>query len=798
MEREDRMVKSYIFEKCSPRVAALREKVLGAPQICTERAYLMTESYKKTEGEPKVFQRVKAMDHILQNMSVGIDDGEIIVGRSTSKSRGAPLNPELQWKWYLDEIDELSTRQWDRCAPITDDEKVKMRECLPYWEGKTPAEHWIPNADPVALKNQETSAFVSLAGVAMHLAHSSVDYEKAINVGLEGIKKEIDDELAKMPAPAQNKRDYLEAAKITLDAVIKFANRYADLAQEMALKETDNKRRAELLSIAEVCRNVPAKPARSFHEALQSMWFVNIGLRVEAPALGITFGRPDQFLFPFFNADIKSNKITKEYARELLALTLVKMNDMAMVMSGVQVESLGGFPTMAGITIGGVTKDGKNAVNELSYLILEAETQVGLTVDEVIIRIGEETPAEFIEKACAANKLMRGKLKFVSDYTVIKQMTAEGRPVEIARDYILAGCFTPTVPAVCFDTTAGSINGMLVLELALNNGVSRMTGEQIGPKTGDPRQFMNMDDVLEALKIQVEAIIEPGLTLHRQYRELYTKFVPQPFQSILFEGCVQKGLDFADGLNAPHLREGYGLAGIVDMADALAGLKLAVFDKNIVTMPELIDALDKNFEGHEQLQQFLKNAPKFGNDIPYVDDLANTVIDTFDSEVKKFRGYKGAEVALAGATGTAHLLTGTTVGATPDGRNAGDPLAEGGVSPHQGQNQAGVTSTFNSVSRLNHVKLPAGSVFNMRINPSALKDDAKVKKFASMLRTYCKLGGFHAQFNIVDGAILRKAQQEPDNYRDLVVRVATYSAVFTELSKQLQDDIIKRTEFEHL
>ena len=632
----------------------------------------------------------------------------------------------------------------------------------------------------------------------MHLAHSSVDYEKAINIGFEGIKKEIDDELAKTPATENVKRDYLEAAKITLDAVIKFANRYAALAREMAEKETDDKRRAELLSIADTCRNVPAKPAGSFHEALQSMWFVNIGLRVEAPALGITFGRPDQFLFPFYAADIKSGKITKEYARELIALTLVKMNDMAMVMGGDQVESLGGFPTMAGITIGGVTKDGKSAVNELSYLILEAETQVGLTVDEVIIRIGEDTPDDFIEKACAANKLMRGKLKFISDYTVIRQMTAEGRPIEIARDYILAGCFTPTVPSVCFDTTAGSLNGMLMLELALNNGVSRVTGEQIGPKTGDPRKFTSMDDVLEALKKQVEAVIGPGITLHRQYKALYTEFVPQPFQSILFDGCVQKGLDFTNGLSAPYLREGYGLAGIVDMGDALAGLKLAVFDKKVVTMSELIDALDKNFEGYEQLQQFLKNAPKFGNDLPYVDDLANMVIDIYDAEFKKFRGFKGAEAALAGATGTAHFLAGATVGATPDGRNAGEPLAEGGVSPHQGRNQAGVTSTFNSVSRLNHVKLPAGSVFNMRINPSALKDDTKIKKFASMLRTYCKLGGFHAQFNIVDGAVLRKAQQEPDKYRDLVVRVATYSAVFTELSKQLQDDIIERTEFEQL
>lgn len=787
-----------LFEECSPRVAELRKKVLGAPQICTERAALMTESYKQTEGEPFVFRRVKAMAHILQNMTIGIEDGEIIVARSTSKGRGGPLIPELQWKWYLNEIEDLSTRQWDRCAPISDAEKRIMRDCLPYWEGKTPVEHWLSNSNPVALKNQESGAFICMGGVAMHLAHTSVDYEKVLNEGLNSLIKEIDRELVTSTESDQDKKDYLQAAKITLDAMIRFAGRYADLAEKMAESEKDATRRKELLSIAEVCRHVPAHPARSFHEALQSMWFVNIGLRIEAPALGITFGRPDQFLYPFYESDIKKVVITREYARELIALTLVKMNDMAIVMGGDQVESLGGFPTMAGITIGGVTIDGKNAVNDLSHLILEAEVQVGLTVDEVIIRIGEDTEQEFIEKACEANKVLRGKLKFVSDYTVIRQLVAEGRPLEIARNYILAGCFTPTVPAVCFDTTAGSINGMLLLELALNNGMSRMSGERLGPATGDPRMFGSFDDVLDALRQQVQAVIEPGISLHRQYKELYTQFVPQPFHSILFDGCVQKGLDLANGLSAPYLREGYGLAGIVDMGDALAGLKLAVFDRKIVSMTELLDALDKNFDGYAPLHQFLKNAPKFGNDNEYVDELVNTVIDMVDVEMKKFRGYKGAELALAAATGTAHLMAGRTIGATPDGRKAGEPLAEGGISPHQGRNKSGITATFNSVARVNHVKLPAGSVFNMRINPSALKDETRVRKFASMLKTYCKRGGCHAQFNIVDGQMLREAQREPDKYRDLVVRVATYSAVFIELSKQLQDDIIERTEFEHL
>ena len=786
------------FRKCTKRVEKLRAMVIGDPEVCVERARLMTESYKQTEGEPTVIRRAKAMYYVMENMPIRIDEGELIVGNSTSKHRGGMLIPELQWKWYLDEIEILSTRQWDRCAPISEQEKQVMRECLPYWEGKTPEEVWAQGGDPVAMRNRDNTVFVSCAGMAFHLAHSSVDFYKCIYKGFEELKKEIREEIAATDPAEEVKITYLSACIITLDAVICFANRYADLAEDMAEKEPDEKRREELLEIAQVCRRVPAFPARSFREGLQSMWFVDLGLRIEGPALGITFGRPDQFLYPLYKADMDSGKLNEVDAEELIALTLVKMNDMAMLMSTATVDTLGGFPTMAGITLGGLTPDGKNAVNELSWQFLEAETQVSLTVDEVIIRIAEETPMDFIERACEANKIMRGKLKFASDYTVIKQYLSEGRPIEMARDYIVAGCFTPTSPGSAYDTTAGSINVSMLLEFALNNGVSRITGEKWGVETGDPRDFKSIEDVLDALKKQVEAVIEPGLTLHSQYKALYTKMTPQPYQSILFDNCLKTGIDIADGLTAPHFREGYGLLGLVDTADALAGLKKVVFDDKRFTMSEVIDALDKNFEGYDELKQYLIMAPKFGNGLDYVDDLANRVVDIFYDEIKKYHGYKGAVLSLAAASGTSHLGGGMLVGATSDGRMASEPLAEGGISPHQGRNKSGITGTFNSVSHVNHTKLAAGSVFNLRINPSTLKNDDKVEKFAALLKAYCRKGGYHAQFNIVDTDTLRAAQEEPDKYRDLVVRVATYSALFTELSRQLQDDIITRSGMEEL
>lgn len=648
--------------------------------------------------------------------------------------------------------------------------------------------------DPVALKNQEYGAFISIGGVAMHLAHTAVDYEKVLRLGLEGIKEQIAEELKK-PAD-DDKRTYLEGAVIAMNAVVAFANRYAELAKEKAAIEENPARRMELESIAETCRWVPAYPARNFHEAIQSMWFVHLGLRMEAPALGITLGRPDQFLYPFYLKDIEQGIITKEQALEELALLFVKMNDMAVVMGAEQVESLGGFPTMAGITIGGVTPEGENAVNELSYLILEAEQMVGLTVDEVIIRVADKTPLRFIEEACRANKRMRGKLKFVGDRTAIEQFTSYGRPIEMARDYILAGCFTPTIPYRCFDTSASTINVLFLLELALNDGVSRITGEQVGPKTGDPRKFKSMDDVLAAFRTQFDTALSHGIRLHDQYKEQYTKYVPQPFQSILFDGCIETGKDFADGLlTGIYAREQHGIAGLINVGDSLAGLKKAVFDEKIVTMEEMIDALDKNFDGYDELLYILRHAPKFGNDIEYVDDLTNMVLDICQDVIKQYTGYKGATSVLCASTGTANMDLGRKVGATPEGRKAGEALAEGGVSPHQGRNKTGITATFNSVARLHHTAIPGGSVFNMRINPDVLKDDEKVHKFAVMLKTFFENGGFHAQFNTVDGEMLKDAQRNPEKYKDLVVRVATYSALFTELSKSLQDNIIERTEF---
>jgi pyruvate-formate lyase len=370
--------------------------------------------------------------------------------------------------------------------------------------------------------------------------------------------------------------------------------------------------------------------------------------------------------------------------------------------------------------------------------------------------------------------------------------------VEYARDYAVVGCFTPSVPAVSYDTSAAMVNLPLMLELALNNGVSRLNGEQLGLRTGDPRQFKSYNEVWEAYTKQVESFIPTGILLRNADRQTYADYAPCPFLSSLFSKCVETGRDVANGGTAPYSTEGHGLVGSPNVGDSLAAIKKIVFEDKKFTMKQLIDALDNNFSNMDDLLNALKSAPKFGNDDDYVDSIVNEVLTHASNQIRQYQGISGTRPSVAASAGTGHLGLGTSVGALPDGRKAREPLSEGGISPHQGRNISGPTSTMRSVAKLDHLKLTGGSVFNMRFNPDVVKDSVKLRKFASLIRTFCESGGYLVQFNIIDADTLRDAQKNPQQYRDLLVRVATYSAYFVELSPRLQNDIIARTEFQEI
>lgn len=789
-------------ERNNSRVGKLRAGMLRKPEICVERACLWTESYKETESEPSIIRRAKALKHVLKNMTVIIEDGELIVGRTTSKRRGCMIFPEVQWEWFIEEKDLLSTREWDTIGPISDEEKSILVECLPYWKGKCTFEKWnarLPE-DVVRIHNKLFSTGTgSMSGV--HWGHETIDYERLLRVGLRGIKDDVNNRMAQLDltdVDDYSKWLFLRAVNITLDATIDFAARYADLARDMAGKEKDSRRKAELEKIADTCARVPLNPAGSFQEALQSIWLVHIAVRIEGWGPGLSFGRVDQYLFPYYEKDVNEGNITRNDAKELLSLFLVKVNDLAPVMATFAVETLGGFPTMVSMTIGGVDRKGYDAVNELTCLFLESDTEVSLNAEEITARISRKNSDAYLRKACETANLLKGKLKFVSDETIIRQLLGEGRPAEHARDYVLAGCFTPGVPGRSLDVTAGTINLPFIFELALNNGISRISGEQLGLKTGDPRKFKSYDEVWEAYKKQVEHVIPRLVTSRNIDVGLYADLLQCPLMSSLHEGCIEKGRDILNGGTYPWAREAHGFSGLPNVGDSLAAIKKVVFEDKIAAMDQLIDALEADFKGYDFILRSLEKAPKFGNNDDYVDTIVNDIIIHFDEVLADYRGIFGKKPGIAAATGTMHLLMGKMVGALPDGRKAGEPFAEGGISPHQGRNVSGPTATLMSVAKLDHLKMTGGSVLNMKFNPDVFGDDLKIKKFMSMLRAYCENGGFHVQFNIISSDTLRDAQKHPEKYRDLLVRVATYSSYFAELSPKMQDDIIARMEFQQI
>jgi len=784
----------------SPRVQELRDKIVNAmPEVCLERASLMTESYRKTEGQPEITRRAKALYKILSEMSIGIGDGELIVGKATSKLRGGPLLPEIQWGWYLEEMDLISTRNWDRFTPLSDEDKKKMKQFLPYWKGKALYDRWHAMCPRDALDLAGVIyAAPAFCTINANLAHVGID-GTILCKGLVGVRKGVEEQIARLN-PARDadfdKILFFNAVGTAIDAVFNFAGRYSSLAKDLAAHEMNDRRKAELMRIAETCSRVPAEPARDFYEALQSLWFIYLALMNEAWGYGIGFGRPDQYLFPFYEKDLREEKMTKEEARELLELFYIKLNSLLTPQGSEAVQTFAGFAIWANITLGGTTQEGRDAVNELTYLFLDVEENVRLMSEDLIIRVHRNNPEDYVLRAVEVLRTIRGKFKFVNDEITIQQLMKDGKPIERARDYVMAGCITPTIPGFSHDIPGCMFNLPLMLELALNNGVWKRTGERIGPPTGDPKGFESFEDLFKAYKTQLEHFFPMAVTLRNVDRRLYAQYCPTPLQSALYPKCIERGVDITSGGAVPYSSQAVMAMGAPNVADALAAVKKTVFEDKTISMEDLLHALDQDFEGQGEILQLLGSCPKFGNDDDYVDSIICEILDHFSKEAAKYESAFGILGNAAALALTSNIPLGAVVGALPDGRRSGAPFADGGISPCQGRNTSGPTSTMRSVAKIDHAMLTGGCVLNMRFNPEALQTEEKRKKFAALIRTFFETGGSFVQFNIVDTETLREAQRNPAKYKDLLVRVSTYSAYFVELSPELQGDIIARLEIQ--
>lgn len=778
------------------RAEKLRDLMLEKPAVCTERAYYLTESWKETEGYPAPIRRSRALKNILEHMTIVIHPGELLVGNHTSKVRGGALMPELSSEWILEELDTLSVREYDPYLDLTADEKDRMRDCVSYWRGKSlrdQMEHRIPEElrayDHVAVSS------VGFCENGHYPAHVAIDYALLLREGLRGMTEKIHARRAQLSyADPDNMHRFemLKAMEESYEAVRIFARRYAQLAKQLAEKETDQTRKAELLELERICTKVPYEPAESFREAMQSCWFVYVALMLEGWGAGMSMGRMDQYLYPYYEKDKKSGTITDDEVRELISLMMIKMNAVINPQDKIVATMMTGSPCMQGITIGGCTREGEDAVNDLSYLILDAEGAVGLTGEDIVVRIHEKNEDRFVKEACRVARDLSGKLKFVSDETTIRALVQTGISEADANEYISTGCHNPTIPAKTHDIGGSSFNYPLILELVLNHGKVRATGEQLGLDLGEPSDFQTFDAFLDAFEKQFEYVMERLFYFKNADLKLYTQY-PCPLLSSFYDGCIEDGADIYDYLIPTTHTSAF--AGAPNVGDSLAVIKKTIYEDRSLTWKRMLALLDHNLEGDPEAVALIRRVPKFGNNDPYVDDLFRDVLARSCDFLHTHQAYGGVKTMAACLAMTISVAFGHITGALPDGRKADLPLAEGGISPYQGRNISGVSSTLASVANLDQIKLSHGSILNMRISKKAVETEQNLEKLADLLRVFCETGGDLVQFNFIDTATLRAAQEHPEAYRDLLVRVATYSAYFVELSKELQEDIIARFEF---
>ncbi|MFC1986560.1 glycyl radical protein [Chloroflexota bacterium] len=785
------------------RVKKRKEECLTAiPHVCAERSRLVRQSCEETEGQPAVIRRAKLFEKMLQGLSIVIRDGELIVGSQSKYIQGSSPPLDYAPKPFVKMLNaqKLTVTSEVVEAFITEEERMSLLEDAQYWDGRAPGDvlREIVREEVTEQLDDYMETHLFNWQFERPVSGRNIDFAKVINQGLDGVLREIREELESVDLSIRGsweKYEFLKAGIICCEAVINFASRYARLARELADREIDVVRKRELERIAEVCQWVPANPARTFHEALQSFWFAFLAMNLEGTVHTDTPGRIDQYLYPLYEEDIRAGRITRQEASELLGCLWVKFNEM-MAVEGEQVQQHSQGSMSHDITICGVTRDGNDATNELSFLLLEVTRQMKLVRPPLYIRYHNTLSKELLVKAVETNRDNgAGNPCFLNDAPTLLKFTDSGVPLTDARDWIAQGCVLSAIGGGYAGGEEVMFNTPKVFELALNNGIDPRTGKQLGLATGDPKGFTSYEELYGAFMKQFEHTVELAAKVIRVGDQARSELFGQPFSSILMNDCIKKGRDFHQGgLRYPQIRLKWAHIGHQNVADGLTAIKKLVFDEKKLTMAEILDALAVNFKGKEELRQMLLAAPKYGNDDDYADDIWNEVsldVGRIQSKQLDFDGYP-MYICRGGASG--HWWAGKYVGALPDGRKAWEATADGNVSPVQGRDVKGPTAILLSATKVNQLEHAMGVVLNMKIMPRVVRTRDGITKVLSLIRTYFDRGGWHVQFNMVDREMMLEAQKHPEQYRQLMVRVGGYSAYFVELSREVQDEIIGRTE----
>ena len=783
--------------KLTERCERLRDRLIRTdPIICPERAVLWTESYRQTESEPPVIRAAMALKHTLSNMTIHIYDDELLVGNQGSALRAAPMHPQINL-WFLNELDQFEKRTSSRFL-ISEDAKQKLRSVESYWRGKTVYERTMALLPQEAVDCMDSKVFTCSYTLTKGTGHFLLNFEKVLKVGFNGIKRECEEHLSKLDYVEPEDFDKISVYKaviIACEAVEIFAGRYAALAEQMAQTEQDETRRQELLRIASNCRQVPANPPRDFYEATQCVWFQQLIAQIESDGTGLSIGRLDFFLYPFYKADVDKGTLTPEFAGELMDSFWLKCGEIIEVWNEDDTRYFGGHPISQTITLGGTDEKGNDSVNDLTDICLDTTMRVRMPQPSVCCRVHAGSDERFLHKCAEVIRVGLGMPAMYNDEIAIPSLMNRGVSLEDARrNWGVAGCVEMGLQGqMCHFANSGYFNLVKCLELTLNGGYDELTKKQVGPVTPKGEEITSYEQFVDCFQQQFRYYMRRMTEITNVVNTMHARWITLPYITAFTEDCVGRGKEVHDG-GAKYNHDGPQGVGIADVADSFAAVKKLVFEEGSLSMPELMAAIHANFEGYEDLRiALLKDAPKYGNNIPYVDEIARKILTFFATEVGQYRNLRGGWFVPGQYSNSANVPFGEDCAATPNGRLANTPIAEA-CSPSHGSEHNGPTQAALSVAHLDHVLFTNGTQYNQKYHPNALKGETGLSALVGIIRSFFEAGGFHIQFNVVSAETLRKAQKDPEKYRDLVVRVAGYTAFFVDLNKQIQDDIIDRTE----
>ena len=773
-----------------------KQSVDTQPFITIERAKLITEGYKKYEGSVEIpVLRALAFKHYMENRTLCINDGELIVGEKGDSPQSTPTYPELCCH-TMEDLDIMDKREIISFKVSDEVKKIHEEEIIPFWKNRQIRQKIVNSMEKEWLDCYEAGIFTEFMEQRApgHTVCGGSIYKK----GFLDFKNEIEEEISKLDfindSNAYDKKAQLEGMSIACDAIISYGKRYAEYARELASKENDEKKKNDLLLIAKNCDVVPANKPETFHQAVQMYWFVHVGVTTELNIWdAFSPGRFDQHLNPFYEKDVDDNILNREKAKEILECLWVKFNNQpAPPKVGVTLKESGTYTDFANINTGGITEDGKDGVNDVSYIILDVMDEMKLLQPSSNVQISRKTPSKFLKRACEISRKGWGQPAYYNTEAIMQELLEAGKTIEDARCGGTSGC----VETGCYGKEAYILTGYLnlpkILEITLNNGIDPMTNKKLGIETGDAREFKTYEDLFEAFKAQLNHFVDIKVKGNNVIEKIYQKHMPAPLMSVIVEGCIKNAKDYNAGGAKYNTKYIQGV-GIGTITDSLSAIKYNVFDKKKFSMDELLKALSDNFKGHEAIYNMVGNkTPKYGNDDDYADDLMKDTFDAFYNEVTGRKSPLGADYRINMLPTTCHVYFGEVMGASANGRLSQKPLSEG-ISPEKGADTFGPTAVIKSCSKMDHLKT-GGTLLNQRFAPAVVEGEQGLDNMANLIRTYFNMDGHHIQFNVFDKNILLAAQKNPDEYKDLIVRVAGYSDHFNNLSRALQDEIIGRTE----